>query len=171
MENSNVGNRKAPEASSGCTPQTRRTRYGGAAPEVHPNRRPVPYAGIRAGEIIAPRFWELNTAHGYLCSMAASYDWLPGAQACEYLNDYIGGFYAFKDERHAISEYGTGAMIYDRINVLGKVALWGVVIEHEWGWRGEFAAIHSLDMIFDSRWLGPLWRQGELEQLRKRYGV
>ena len=53
---------------------------------------------------------------------------------------------------------------------IGKVALWGTVIEHEKGYRAEYAQIESIDRLASvrhgvdiSNWL--------LDQLRRTYGV
>jgi hypothetical protein len=46
--------------------------------------------------------------------------------------------------------------------VAGTIKLWGDVVEHERGYRAEFAKINSLDAIY-----GP----GDLAELRTKYGV
>lgn len=45
---------------------------------------------------------------------------------------------------------------------VGTVRLWGEVIEHERGYRAEFAKVHSLDHVFG---------EADLAALRARYGV
>lgn len=46
--------------------------------------------------------------------------------------------------------------------VAGTIKMWGDVIEHERGYRAEFAKLNSLDVLY-----GP----GDLDTLRARYGV
>ncbi len=46
--------------------------------------------------------------------------------------------------------------------VAGTIKMWGDVVEHEKGYRAEYAKINSLDAIH-----GP----GDLEELRRVYGV
>lgn len=44
--------------------------------------------------------------------------------------------------------------------VSGTVRLWGDVVEHEFGYRAEFAKLHSLDKIYGD---------GDLAALRAKY--
>jgi len=75
------------------------------------------------------------------------------------------GVYAFK-ERSGISSLGMSSA-----HVVGEVELWGEIVEHEIGYRAEYARIRSLDL--------PHLRSGEnphkahrlLASLRKSYGV
>jgi hypothetical protein len=46
--------------------------------------------------------------------------------------------------------------------VAGTIRMWGEVIEHERGYRAEFAKLNSIDVIYGD---------GDLEALRTRYGV
>lgn len=46
--------------------------------------------------------------------------------------------------------------------VAGTVKMWGDVVEHERGYRAEFAKLNSLDAIY-----GP----GDLDALREKYGL
>lgn len=63
--------------------------------------------------------------------------------------------------------------------VIGTVKLWGEVIEHEWGYRSEFAEVASLDAIAAASGMGMhstsvVWRHRKhfsLAALRKEYGV
>jgi hypothetical protein len=50
------------------------------------------------------------------------------------------GIYSFPSG----AEYGWFVMPYS-VFVFGKVKIWGEVVEHEWGYRSEFARIVSLD--------------------------
>jgi hypothetical protein len=52
--------------------------------------------------------------------------------------------------------------------VIGSVAMWGEVIEHQYGWRSEYAGVRSLIKVAG---LVPFWRKYEvLLELRERYG-
>lgn len=74
------------------------------------------------------------------------------------------GVHAMKSmaDVHAIYAPKYGAAIY------GTVKLWGTVIEHEFGYRAEFAAVNSIDYVG-----GYLSSQKEriLSALRKTYGM
>jgi hypothetical protein len=60
----------------------------------------------------------------------------------------IAGVHAFK-EQSVTKFYGPRRPPLYGINnlILGRVALWGEVVEYEEGYCGEFAAVHSLDSI------------------------
>jgi hypothetical protein len=54
--------------------------------------------------------------------------------------------------------------------VTGTVFLWGDVVEHERGWRAEFARVRSLDWLYpDETMMGR--EQEALDNLRRLYGV
>jgi hypothetical protein len=92
-----------------------------------------------------------------LSSTFASYTWLPGvferssAKQCEFKNlgyhvfRYNLGYHAFKDKEQAERE----AFIHASWSpcVIGSVAMWGEVIEHQHGWRSEYAAVQSIAEI------------------------
>lgn len=46
--------------------------------------------------------------------------------------------------------------------VAGTIKLWGEVVEHQRGYRAEFAKLHSIDTIYGD---------GDIEALRSRYGT
>lgn len=105
-----------------------------------PAKPTIEDAGISAGEIIGYRAWEIK--NGFLRSMAAAYTWIPG----EVEKGDVSGFYgihAFKDLREVINQYGVYAREYAPI-IIGRILMWGEVIEHEKGYRAEFAAIDEL---------------------------
>jgi hypothetical protein len=98
---------------------------------------------IRAGEIIGWRFWKLHD--GLLRSVFIPYTWHPGV--FERSSSKQGGFknpgyHAFSDKEQAECQASTHA--YWAPSVIGSVAMWGEVIEHEHGWRSEYAAVHSI---------------------------
>ena len=121
---------------------------------------------IRAGEIIGWRFWKLHD--GLLHSVFVPYTWHPGV--FERSSSKQGGFknpgyHAFRDKEQAECQASTHA--YWAPSVIGSVAMWGEVIEHEHGWRSEYAAVHSIINITGNiscrikHWL--------LRELREKY--
>lgn len=119
----------------------------------------IPASGIEAGEIIAWRCW--HWVNGYLRSMMMDAVWLPGAPMTGDVLD--AGVHAWKTKDNALC-YATHATSLVGCTVVGSVKLWGVVVEHECGYRAEFAKIASVD-------LAPCqWRpQSLLSAIRKQY--
>ena len=161
--------------------------------EPEPIIRTIENAGIRAGEIIGYRAWTLKTdndsycyaagAEGLLLSMVWQHVWAPrntesvGDDAL----DVSSGFYAFKTMDAALSEYRMYASCYDDTIVFGEVYMWGEVIEHERGYRAQYAKIKAITRVVepvDFIW-GRLLRLGRylmgykspIEQIRERYGL
>lgn len=129
-------------------------------------------AGIRAGEIIGWRAWQL-TSDGILRSMVMDTPWLPGQPlASEEVFASHGGIHSFKSIEQAQEEYGCYAFGRRKV-ALGEVALWGEVIEHSKGYRAEYAAVHSIKKIIGGSnkrgWR--YWRPCDLEILRETYGL
>jgi hypothetical protein len=123
---------------------------------------------IRAGEIIGWRGWAL--CNGLLHSVFVAYTWHPGvferssAKRCGYHNP---GYHAFKDREQAerqVSTFGYKALPC----VIGSVAMWGEVIEHQHGWRSEYAAVWSIIKIEGE--FGSWRKQCLLQELREKYG-
>lgn len=111
---------------------------GGTAPEV--KHEPLKIDGIKLGEIIAFRGWRV-TAQGFLRSMSADVIWGPGEPMegkTESKREH-NGVYAYKTARDFLKEHATDLDVY------GKVALWGDIIEHELGYRAQFAKVVSLE--------------------------
>ena len=148
---------------------------------------PIPYAGVLAGEITGYRVWFYT--EGKLCSLAHYHLWEPKATESGDINAIVdqsyrqnikGGVYAFhaaeqvRDELDA--NYPENACnypvdisfdsSYDRhiidAVVWGTVKLWGEVVEHEKGYRAQFAKVTSLDGA---------WGHIDLPAVRKLYGV
>lgn len=126
--------------------------------------KPVEDAGIRAGEIVAHRAWMVDH-EGLLRSVyMEDYVWFPGASA---RGDPVheAGVHAFKSAERTLC-YVIDKQLWQTRNwgegarraqfVIGTVELWGEVIEHEHGYRAEYAAIRSLDMGVEITNLGPL---------------
>src|SRR5271166_4927985 len=164
---------------------------GGAARLI----APLPKELIKAGEVIAYRCWRLKG--DYLHSMAIDkYRWEPGGIAtlltpeqsvemctalslCEKdvdLTDFgAAGLHGYKAEDEAC-QYGFDWVegIYHLCGapeeiVFGTVALWGDLIEHERGYRAEFAAVNSIDSLYSRSTWRSLKSASVLRELRARY--
>jgi hypothetical protein len=101
-------------------------------------------AGIRAGELIGFRAWTLD-CDGFLHSMfKEDYVWRPSAihRSGVKRAAYGEGLHAFKTLQEAKDHYLCYWHSYTV--VFGEVALWGEVIEHERGYRAQFAAVRSI---------------------------
>jgi hypothetical protein len=151
------------------------------------SKRAVADAGFRAGEIIAYRAW--SVLNGKLRSMAAEFDWEPNGiplwhqwmvssktkmdqptvpyQSPNGVGEEMAGFHAFKSMRDVEFEYAPCDA--DDAVVYGQVKLWGTVFEHQFGYRAEYAKIHtlteyrSLRRYHDAREV--------LKSLREAYGL
>ena len=121
---------------------------------------------IRAGEIIGWRFWKL--CNGLLLSVIAPHTWHPGVferSSSKYCGHYNRGYHAFKDKEQV--EYASSMRNYWRPCVIGSIAMWGEIIEHEHGWRSEYAAVWSITEIVGDR--NFLSNRRLLRELRARY--
>lgn len=121
---------------------------------------PLKTESFRCGEILAWRGWRV-TPQGFLRSMSANVVWGPGEpmDGKTKSTEQHCGVYAYKKLRDFLSAHS-----YD-LDVYGQVALWGDVIEHELGYRAEYAKVISLESV-----LGKNRTQGfSLSQLRELY--
>ena len=122
---------------------------------------------IRAGEIIGWRVWAL--CNGFLHSVFVFHLWRPGVferASCRESGPNNLGYHAFKDREQA--ERQASMHTYDSIAVIGSVAMWGEVIEHQYGWRSEYAAVRSIIKITGNI---DFWsKQRSLLDLGKKYG-
>jgi len=130
--------------------------------------RPIEDAGFVAGEIVAHRVWKICPG-GYLRSVTQNSVWAPNEPMHGEINyrgmDFQVGVHAFKSQRDAFEEYGLSG--YDP-RAVGKVLLWGDVVEHEKGWRAEYGRVHSIDHLCNVPW----WREGwVLRRIRNRYSL
>jgi hypothetical protein len=94
-----------------------------------------------SGPILAWRGWKLDSEKGTLHSLTTSACWPFGVPM--YGDSTVGhlGVYAMKArEGVVISPSRQNPMI----SVIGQVALWGQVIEHEFGYRGEYGYPYSI---------------------------
>lgn len=143
----------------------------------------IPHAGIRAGEIIAWRAWlVLSTPEDYryydkenwlfardrqlrLHSVITHSIWEKGRMQGEIWGSHHG-VHAFKSKTDAIN-YAAEFSVLATLAV-GQVALWGDVIEHEIGYRAEFAKVHSINYLVGARWWN---RRRLLKRLKETYEV
>ena len=141
--------------------------------------RPIPNAGIRTGEISATRCWRLidDRLHS---TYKTEYIWEPDSPMIgDVRQEY--GVHAFKDITYVI-EYAHEITHWDwmwgldnaalefeatppPIIVIGTVNLWGEIVEHDRGYRAEFAKIKTLDSVVGGG------EHAVLIALRKYYGV
>lgn len=96
--------------------------------------------GVRAGEIIAWRAW--NIADGLLVSVTASCKWKPDETLT---GDAAGGYgiHAYKAPHGPLLDSYVEKDSQTKW-VIGEVALWGDIIEHEEGYRAQYGRVHSL---------------------------
>ncbi len=119
----------------------------GYAPNPTPPAKPIENAGISAAE----KFWATNEPmHGNVNSTGGMYGL---------------GIHAFKSQSSVLESYAGIASRWMPI-LIGTVALWGEVIEHERGYRAEYGKIASLYHVIGVGW----WRERRiLKRLRWRY--
>jgi hypothetical protein len=103
---------------------------------------PVPNEGVVAGEIIGHRCWVVRD--NTLWSMVVSHPWAPRRVAEGNVKQY--GIHSFKDKTLAMSYANYSSCDLAPV-VIGTIKMWGEVIEHERGYRAQYARINSLDDI------------------------
>ena len=106
------------------------------------------HEGIRVGEIIAYRAWRVVEPHWWWAGddrlhsvLMKDYVWYPDKPASGDVRTH--GIYSLRDVIRSKQEYfycvGRATLLF------GRVKIWGEVVEHEWGYRSQFAKIVSLD--------------------------
>lgn len=147
-------------------------------------RRPDLKREMKVGEILAYRCWKL--IGNQLRSVYMHDDWNPGQIMIgrgiddwsergihawkdlnsKKFNDYVRGYLSVENDPWRISCERS----HSTIIVTGTVLLWGDVVEHEHGYRAEYAKINSIDWLYpDASLMG---REREtLASLRRLYGV
>jgi hypothetical protein len=122
--------------------------------------KPLEEGPMQVGELVAWRIWQINGS--YLSSYSADTSWYPNEPMTGDPHDYDHqGVWCLKSPHDALHM----ALHSNGTYALGTVWLWGTVIEHSRGYRGEFAMIRSIDTIVGKS------NHQELEILRKTYGV
>lgn len=140
--------------------------YPGTFYPAIPEPDPVENTGIELGEVEAWRCW--NVKGGFLTSLVADNFWAPGEvmEGSPGRDTELTGVNAFKKGSQAIRDYGAdGTKKSPR--VVGRIALWGEVVEHQYGYRAEFGIPLSLDYIIPDTWR----LRRTLRRLREKYDL
>jgi hypothetical protein len=149
-----------------------------------PQPPPLPRGEVVVGELVGWRIWWAHEAH-LLHSFAMRCVWEPGVPMRGTPGDNSPeGVWAFRESSRAIAKADDAVAVSclpDSIAVWGSVFMWGEVVEHEDGWRAEFASVRSLDGVRRVRRPtlgGRLWTvltaeddEAVLGALRERYGL
>lgn len=154
---------------------------------------PLKRDGIIAGEIVGYRCWRVEK--GLLRSVYQNDIWQPGQvlegrelgdwdsrgihawkdAGSKHYHDYIRSYLNQEDDpfRKFFVYFGPRGIETEPREtrpamVTGTVFLWGDVVEHERGWRAEFARVRTLDWLYpDATMMGR--ERAALEELRRRY--
>lgn len=148
--------------------QAQQSQYQGLGGSVYANvpepvkNEPLKISEFKVGEIEGYRGWRV-TEDGFLRSMSARVIWAPGEpmEGKTKSREEHNGVYAYKRASDFLSNHENAGL-----NIYGKVHMWGDVIEHELGYRAEFAKIVSLD-----HFLGPAPFKLNIRDLREKYQV
>lgn len=125
---------------------------------------PLKNTGIVVGEVIGWRIWSVRRFGGlHLRSFSMESIWDFDVPMNGEPSDYgCSGVWAFKEMKNAMGKYNQCNRIIKNAFIMGSVKMWGKIVEHELGYRAEFARIASLN-IYDN--------EDELRQLREIYKV
>lgn len=110
------------------------------------NSKPLPHE-VTIGELIGHRIWKL-TPQFELKSVALDTIWPCDAPLQGNVEE--AGIFSFKSRGQefvrSMSEYRPN-MLTEIGMAIGTIRLWGQVIEHEYGYRAEFARVQSIDEV------------------------
>ena len=150
----------ANQANYGAFP-TAAAGYAGAA-----SNEPIEDSGITVGEITGWRMW--NIKGEWLEAYSAGHIWAPDENMEGKVPDHgYEGIWSFKDKRMAIKK-----MMELTPTAYGSIKMWGKVVEHEIGYRAEFAKIVSIDGVNLGRdSIFSVEKKRLLSLLRDNYGV
>lgn len=151
----------------------------GAVTEREEPPKPPKHEGFVLGELVGHRCWCVNKS-GFLTSITADEIWAPdepmttknGVAGIEGRGEGDVGIHAFKLQRHALKladDWGGGLAPM----VWGRVHLWGDIVEHEIGYRAEYARIFAIDGAHETErrrgWFRRRPKKTLLESLKERY--
>lgn len=126
---------------------------------------PLKSTGWRLGELTAHRAWIISP-EGWLQSLTAGTIWAPGEPMDGKVSSKAEhcGIYCYKKARDMLKNHHASS--YCQSIVYGIVHIWGDIIEHELGYRAEYAKIIALTQgkAFGNAKL-------DLETLRHTYSV
>lgn len=162
------GSNQAPGGGPGTSPPGAVTYTIVSLAEDFPRPDSTPHEGIRAGEVIGWRLWKLKK--GFLHSITADKMWNPG-EPMEGSVDAFDIVYAVPMGIYAMKHlYPVAVLAIEETFVFGSVEMWGEVVEHEHGYRAQFASVRSLNFLCDLR-VTDAEKEIQLTLLRERYGV
>lgn len=165
-----VGNgglaQQAQQSQSWAQNQAQLAQYSGLTGMREAVVRPKPVVencGIVLGEIEGFRAWRIF--NGCLVSLCVDDVWLPGEPmtATDVNEDNTNGAHAFKTLTQAINYAGPHEPF-----AVGRVKLWGQIIEHAFGYRAEFSKPIEILLV---RWRKINGEMGTAAEIAKRYGI
>jgi len=141
---------------------------------AEPTPPSIPYAGVRAGEITGYRMW-LVLSSLRLCSLAHKFIWEPGATIEGDVDELVSSTYDMVNLYGGVYSYATFEELAPELSeiaedsfpgghefgvAIGTIKCWGEVIEHQRGYRAQYAKLTSIDAVIG---------QVNLTALRQRY--
>jgi hypothetical protein len=136
--------------------------YGGYNKTYGYEYEEPPRGEIQVGEIIGWRAWTVK--NGNLCSLSTGYVWdweVPSEGDVD-----TWGIFALKTW-DTLEQMQLGAAFGIPV-VFGSVYLWGEIVEHEWGYRAQYAVPRTLDLLHSP---GSGLIPTSLKRLRRKYGM
>jgi hypothetical protein len=119
------------------------------SPQQNQAAKGIRHEGVRVGEIVAYRAWRVIPPNWFRKASARlhsifvyDYAWDTDAPAWGDVRSH--GIYSFRDQIRSRRDYGYRFVLVGPL-LFGTVKIWGEVVEHEAGYRSEFAKIVSLD--------------------------
>lgn len=124
---------------------------GGLTYVTAPEPPPIPHAGIRTSEVIGYRMWYVYG--GKLRSLAHIKFWEPNETIYGNVDKFVaynikGGTYAFNSAStlHLEILLALESTFCPEI-AWGTIKMWGEVVEHDEGYRAEYAKLHTIDGV------------------------
>lgn len=148
-----------------------------------PPPKPIPHSGIIAGELTGYRVWRIEN-NNKLCSLIRHLVWEPSETIKGDINEPIynyinintqepilGGVYSFDTSEGCEDEWKFLLNRFRLHNIIlpdfclyfglamGRVKLWGEVVQHQQGYRASFAKPIAIDKVYGSADTNLLLRQ------------
>ena len=115
----------------------------------NPSTKALRHEGVRVGEILAYRAWRVIQSNWVRrrsdllhSPFVEDYVWEPDAPACGDVRSY--GIYSYRDRICSERDYRYRSTVRGPL-LFGAVKIWGEIVEHQAGYRSQFAKIVSLD--------------------------